>query len=136
MAEHDVEKVWAEFWVPCLDNAVEGTPLGQSVALPGAYFDQIKRELYDYHQMMDGLSLLYDEITGGRASKPNIDKRVIAQLVDERIEDEVAERVAEELEIKQIEADAVKWQEGYDRGFEDGRDLGFEDGLFEARSRI
>lgn len=104
MAEHDVEKIWHDFWVPCLDGALEGKPLGRSIAIPSSYFDQIKRELYDFHQMMDGLSVMYDDITGGHATKPNTDKRVIAQLVDERR------------------------QASYAEGFEEGKSVGYEDG--------
>lgn len=54
-AEHDVEQIWHDFWVEVLDKAVEGKPLGQSIAVPGAYWDQIKREMYDYHRLLDRL---------------------------------------------------------------------------------
>ncbi|MFG1857558.1 hypothetical protein ACGFJT_37390 [Actinomadura geliboluensis] len=33
--------------------------------------DQVKRELHDYHQLLQKIPKVYDEITGGRISKPN-----------------------------------------------------------------
>ena len=108
MEEHDVEAIWHDFWIPCLDVAVEGQPLGQSIAIPGAYWDQIKREMYDYHALMDGLSVLYDDITGGRASKPNTDRRVIAELVDDRV------------------------SEAYNDGWRDGESAGYSEGYSEG----
>lgn len=136
MAEHDVEAVWQDFWVPCLDNAVEGQPLGLSISIPGAYYEQIKRELYDYHQMMDGLAVLYDDITGGRATKPNTDKRVIARLVDERIDEIVKDRVDEEEWVFTEEQRDKAYWEGYDRGHADGRESGIDIGLEQARNSI
>lgn len=53
MPEHtEVDQIWTEFWVPVMDAAVEGLPLGQSIAIPGVYFEQIKRELFDYHKLL------------------------------------------------------------------------------------
>lgn len=136
MAEHDVEAIWHDFWVPVLDGAVEGVPLGPSIAIPGAYFDQIKKELYDYHKLIAGLPLLYDDITGGLATKPNTDMRVIAQLVEERTQELIKEAIAEEVDLAQIEADAEEWQRGYDEGWADGHERGIDEGLDRARNSI
>lgn len=85
MAEHDVEQVWRDFWVPILDNAFLEHPTTQEISLPLPAYEQIKRELYDFHNVIKDLSVLYDDITGGRASKVNTDKRVIADLVQDRL---------------------------------------------------
>ena len=37
----------------------------------------IKRELSDYHAVMISVSIVYDELTGGRISKPNTDSSVV-----------------------------------------------------------
>lgn len=104
MAEHDVEQVWHDFWVPILDEACMEHPDGWgSIELPRAALDQIKRELYDFRMFIKELPAFFDEITGGMASKPNIDLKVIMELVDERID------------------------EAYDRGYFDGRDDALED---------
>jgi hypothetical protein len=52
----------------------------------------------DYHIILDGLSGLFDYITGGACSKENTDKAVIKMLFDQHIEKLVEERVKEEIE--------------------------------------
>jgi len=37
MAEHDVEQVWHDFWVPVLDGGVSERELGRPMSIPGAY---------------------------------------------------------------------------------------------------
>lgn len=136
MAEHDVEAIWHNFWIPILDEASEGKPMGRFISVPSEVFDQIKREMADYHLFLRQIPPFFDDITGGKATKINTDLNVISQLVDERIKEEVAWRLEEELDIKQIEADDDAWQKGYDLGHADGRERGFEDGIDEARNRI
>lgn len=136
MAEHDVEQVWAEFWTPALDQAVEGLPLGKSVAIPGVYYDQIKRELFDYHRLLKKLPVFFCDITNGKVSKPNTDLSVVAEIVQEEIRDQVAELLAEEKEYLAEDARDEAWQKGYDEGWNDGHERGVEAGLEEARNRI
>lgn len=137
MAEHDVEQVWHDFWIPILDEACMEHPEGWgSIELPRAAFEQIKRELYDFRMLAKQLPGFFDEITGGMASKPNTDLSVVARLVDERIHERIKEAIDEEIDIRQIEADEDAWQKGYDSGHSDGWDSGFESGLEEAADRV
>lgn len=53
VAEHDVEQVWHDFWVPILDDACLQDANWRGVYIPASAFEQIKRELYDYHQMQE-----------------------------------------------------------------------------------
>lgn len=124
MAEHDVEQVWQEFWLPIV------APEGE------IDIEQIKRELYDYRQLIKGLPEFFMDITGGRVSKPNTNLRVVAELVEEHIDSVVKEAVEEEIGDRQFDADEAKWQAGYDKGHEDGYEQGIERGLDEARNRI
>ena len=61
-----------------------GTWIGAGEDTPELAPEVIRNELFDYHRMLSGLPALYDEITGGRASKPNTNMRAIVELVEER----------------------------------------------------
>lgn len=47
--------------------------------------EQVKKELYDYHVMMNEVSKVYDSITGGRISKPNTASHHVISYADEAI---------------------------------------------------
>ena len=55
--DEDVEKVWQEFWLPII------SPSG-TVDL-----QQIKRELFDFHTVINEVPKAYCEITGNQFSK-------------------------------------------------------------------
>lgn len=67
----DYEQTWEEFWVPLVfpNGALD--------------MDKLKRELHDFKTLMDNVSTVYDEVTGGRASKPMTNPRVVMQLAHE-----------------------------------------------------
>lgn len=54
----DVQKVFNDFWE------------GLVTANGELNVEQVKKELYDYKVMMDNVSELYMDITGGQLSKP------------------------------------------------------------------
>jgi hypothetical protein len=54
-----VDEVWQSFWKDICENA-DGT----------LNIEQIKKELADYKVCLDEVSKVYDDITGGRLSKP------------------------------------------------------------------
>lgn len=72
--EPDYEKTWREFWLPIIgkDNAVD--------------MDQVKRELHDYHVLLDAVEKVYYEVTDGIASKPNTDPQAVIDIFHERFE--------------------------------------------------
>lgn len=79
MAEQtDYEKDYDEFWKDVVENP-DGT-LNR---------DQIMRELFDYQRVMHEVSLAYDEVTGGRFSKPNTDHGWITSAVEERTQEAI-----------------------------------------------
>lgn len=51
--------MWKDFWEPIV--APEGK----------LDLEQVKKELYDYRQMMKNVSGVYEHVTGGKISKPN-----------------------------------------------------------------
>lgn len=57
MIDEEVEKVWNEFWKPIVEKDGE------------VDMDQIKKELYDFHMVMQEVSKVYDHITNGKISK-------------------------------------------------------------------
>lgn len=68
-AKDAVEKVWNEFWLPLYENKEPS-------------LDQIKEELAGYYFIMTNVSLVYEEITGGRLSNIKYEaKTVIGQYV-------------------------------------------------------
>jgi len=72
----DYEKDFEEFW----------KPLVCTVHADGSYTldeDSIKRELADYHFVMENTSRLMDELTWGRISKPNTMAFEVIAVVNE-----------------------------------------------------
>lgn len=55
----EVNRIFKEFWE---DIVMKDGKLD---------IDQVKRELHDYHFMLESVPKVYMEITGGRISKPN-----------------------------------------------------------------
>lgn len=140
MAEHDVEAVWQKFWLPILKaRDLPATDRFARVAdrdFDGVSLDQIKRELYDFRTMMEGIPGLYDEITGGQITKPNTEMRHVLNAYAEHVERLVEEAVQEQREIQQEDANDSAWQRGYDTGYEEGRDLGRDEGNSLAKSDL
>lgn len=46
----------------------------------------VMNELSDFSMLIDNLSKIYDEMSGGTASKPNIDAEVIIKLYQEELQ--------------------------------------------------
>ena len=81
----DYEKVYNDFWKSIVEPA--GT----------LDIDAVKRELSDYHFVLDNVSAVYDEVTGGQASKPNIKSEVIIALANDKITELVQDKLQEFL---------------------------------------
>ncbi len=79
-----VEGMWRRFWEP--------------LVCPNGTFDleQVKKELFDFGRVMEQVSLVYANITGGRISKPNTDAGVVIAVVDD-VQAEVMREHEEEL---------------------------------------
>ncbi len=90
MAE-DYEETYADFW-----KSIVEFPDGSLNR------DQVMRELHDYRILLKEVPRAYDEVTGGRFSKPNTDHGWVVAAVDERIADAVRE-VAKEISDQILE---------------------------------
>lgn len=66
----DVERDFREFWKPIL---YERGRLNLA---------QLKKELFDYHQIMQNVAKVYDHITCGRISKPNTTAQAVIDEAD------------------------------------------------------
>lgn len=73
--------------------------------------DQIMRELADYSMVMRQVSLAYDEVTGGRISKPHTMAHHVAGEVEERCQEalhELAKEIADRLLAEGAGEEAAK----------------------------
>lgn len=88
----DVDKCWLEFWAPI-------------VAETGIVdMKQVKRELYDYWQVMERVPQVYCHITGDQVSKILTDAAVVMSLADDnysRLSAEDAEDAQSQLTAAQ-----------------------------------
>ncbi|WP_037935378.1 hypothetical protein [Streptosporangium roseum] len=80
----DYVKTYDDFWKDIVENP-DGT-LNR---------DQLMRELFDYHVVMEQVGQVYCHITNGRISKLNTLANTVIAVADERIEEIVAEALAD-----------------------------------------
>lgn len=114
MSKQDYEQTYDDFWKEIVEHP-DGT-LNR---------DQIMRELHDYHEQMEQVGLAYDDVTGGRISKPNTMAFEVINEVEERTQEalreqarEIAERLVAEgyPECAAIARDVGGVTEGVDHG--------------------
>lgn len=78
----------------------------------GLEVDKVAREFADYRNLLLEVPKVYDEMTGGRFSKPNTKAEYIIEAVDERAAEDFAERLCEEIgELEVSESVAVRLAE-------------------------
>jgi hypothetical protein len=83
--EEEIEKDWKEFWEPIVGNDLE----------------LIKKELYDYHYIMNSAAKVYFTVTDGATSNLMVYPEVIESLFSEYVQkliDEAIEDYKEEHE--------------------------------------
>ena len=68
--------------------------------------EQVKKELYDFHMVMQGASKVYCELTNSRISKPNTDPDVVIQVVNDIQAANIREAIKDEKEIWDTELEA------------------------------
>lgn len=86
MAE-DYEQVFDEFWREIVCNE-DGT----------LNVDQVKRELHDFHTLIENVPKVYDHVSGGRISKPNTLAFEVISCFEEHVDRCVEERLADEAD--------------------------------------
>jgi len=85
MSDADVEKVWRDFWAPLLekDGAVD--------------IEAVKRELFDYANLLDEVPRVYMHVSGGMISKPNTHASAVISVADDNESERWDEREKEVL---------------------------------------
>jgi hypothetical protein len=76
--DKDVEAEWNDFWKPILFKRGK------------LNLSQLKKELFDYSQVMHEVSLVYDHITNGAISKPNTRHEDVIAVADDYVDELVA----------------------------------------------
>lgn len=89
----EVERVWREFWAPIVLR-------GGKVNLA-----QVKRELFDFRQVIESVPKVYLAVTGGRVSKPLTDPEVVIALANEATQQAIEEELADRAEQEQVAAE-------------------------------
>lgn len=86
LASAEVEENWNDFW--------------KDIIMPKGYIDleQLKKELFDYSNIMHGASEVYYHVTGGAVSKPNTDPKVVCAMSDDITTELVEEAIKEHEE--------------------------------------
>jgi hypothetical protein len=69
----DHEETFVKFWQPIICKRNGDIDL-----------DKLKQELHDYFIVIQEVTLVYAELTGGRISKPNADSNYVIQAVEDR----------------------------------------------------
>jgi hypothetical protein len=80
-----VEACWKEMWEPIIvaahERAEEANDIGLLESADGGFsraeLEQVKSELYDFHTLMQNVTRVYCEITGGQISKPLTDPEAV-----------------------------------------------------------
>jgi hypothetical protein len=75
----EVEESFQTFWKPII------CPNGE------LDLEQVKKELFDYHNIMMEVSKVDDEITGGRISKPNTRADAVIAVYEDRVNELIEE---------------------------------------------
>ena len=92
--QKDYEKKYDEFWKDIVE--VDGV----------LNLDQIKRELFDFFNVMEEVPKVYMHITGNKLSKPNYDADVVISEADEYqkeyFKNEIIECLIESTELEDI----------------------------------
>lgn len=92
MISDDIEHVWKTFWEQIV------TKPGYGVSL-----NEVKKELYDYYQLLQNVPKVYMEVTGGNISSPFVDPDVVISLFEDHVNDIVKTTIAETFESEEEE---------------------------------
>lgn len=93
--DQEVDAVYDEFWKEIIEpNGVVN-------------FEQVKRELFDYHTLLENVPKVYDHITRGRISKPNTLASAVIAIADDLAMADVNEAIREALELEKANAEAA-----------------------------
>ena len=85
----EVEKVYRQFWKPLVAKF--------------GFIDmsQVKKELFDYYNILENASVVYDHITGGRISKPNTCSSAVISEYEARVQELIQEGIDDALELQE-----------------------------------
>jgi hypothetical protein len=89
----DMERVWRDYWLPLLikDGDVD--------------LEQVKKELYDYHNVLEVVPSVYSHASGGAMSKPSYnDVQQICAVIDDHYDEVARENAVDALKTALGEA--------------------------------
>lgn len=82
----EVEKLYRDYWAPIVEKG-------------GALdIEQVKRELFDFYQMIERVPKVYTHVTGGLISKHLTDPDAVCGVADDHYEELTQEAIAEDRE--------------------------------------
>jgi hypothetical protein len=96
------DEVWQEVWLPILQEAERKAGeerFYHHAVLTAPAFEQLKKELYDFHYLIREASLVYCEVTGGRISKPNTKSYEVINQAEEIQQELMLEAQQELLDV-------------------------------------
>ena len=90
---NDYEKEYEDFWKDIVekDGVVD--------------MDQIKKELFDFSRVMQEVSIVYDNITNGRISKPNTKAFEVIAIYQE----------LKDMEVEKLEKERDYWKLSFNK---------------------
>jgi len=83
---NEIDEVWQEFWIDYVFEGKEPT------------LDQIKAELFDYHNFMSEAAKVYDAVTHGRISKPNTKAEAVIGVYEDCLNESIRDAVDDMVE--------------------------------------
>ncbi len=89
--EKDYNQIYDEFWKEIIED--ENGNIN---------FDQIKRELSDFHFIINEVPKVYMEITGGRISKPNTYASEVISEYENKLSNDFRDYLKDECEACKI----------------------------------
>jgi hypothetical protein len=85
LREAEVDNYWAEI----IQSVTEEDGVTKAEA--------VRRELIDYHMVMEFAAIVYDHATGGRVSKLNTLPQAVCAVIDDYVNEIVAENIADHV---------------------------------------
>ena len=99
----DYEEVWNEFWKEIIIDKNGDINL-----------DQIKRELYDFKELIDNVPNVYRYVTGGRLSEATYSSDVVTMFADEYYDKLISGIIKDDiydiLDNEKLTKDNVIWE--------------------------
>ena len=88
---NEIDKVYNDFWKPLIEK--DGR----------LDLEQLKKELYDYHMVLQEVPKVYWYVTAGKISKPNTKSEVVISESDDVIDKLIEEELDYHWQLQKVE---------------------------------